>query len=188
MLFPYAFVVEVESSKIHVLVFNIAFKPNRHAEKLCADQPVSLYVSEGDTVYVRVYRLSPGKEIEWSAWEAWMEESSTPKPSTSSDDPLGRIIKKQQRKRTRKTEKKIPNMKGKLSFVGSEIAHLKSTDCSGTVVFHRDNAFLFGVPMKGLRLDRIFRTGMVLCVEFEHKRYCSPGNSTLYCCRISFNT
>jgi hypothetical protein len=189
MLFPFAFVVEVDSCKIPVFVINTVFKPNLHAAKLCGYQAVSLYVSKGDTVYVRVYRRSPGKKkFEWSAWEAWMEESNTPKPSTSSDDPLCRITKKQQCKRTHKAENKTRISKGKLSFVGPEILHLESTDCSGTVVFHRDNAFLFGVPMKGLRLDRIFRTGMVLCVEFKHKRYCSPGNATHYCCRISFNT
>jgi len=173
MLHPFAFVVEVDSNKIPVFVFNKAFKPNRHAAKLCGDQPVSLYVSKGDTVYVRVYRRSPGKmKFEWSAWDAWMEESNTPEPSTSSDISSCRIIKKRQRKRTYKTEKKIPNLKGKLSFVGSEIAYLESTDCSGTVFFNCGNAFLFGVPVKGLRLDRIFRTGMVLCVEFEPKCYC----------------
>jgi len=158
MLFPFAFVVELDSSKIPVFVINTSFKPNRHAAKLCGDQPVSLYVSKGDTVYVRVYRRL-GKKFEWSACEAWMEESNTPEPSTRSDDPFCRQIKKQQHKRTNKTEKKICNLKGKLSFVGSEIAHLESTDCSGTVIFNRDNAFLFGVPMKGLRLDQIFRTG-----------------------------
>ena len=186
MFFPFAFVVEVDSSKIPVLVINRAFKPNRHAAKLCGDQPVSLYVSRGDTVYVKVYRRSRGKKIEWSAWEAWMEESNTPEPSTSSDDPVCSKIKKRQRKRANKTKKKISNLKGKLSFVGSEIAHLESTECSGTVIFNRDNAFLYGVPMKGLRLDQIFRTGMVLCVEFEPKRYCSPGSATHYCCRNSF--
>lgn len=186
MLFPFAFVVEVDSCKIPVLVFNIAFKPNRHATKLCGDQPVSLYVSKGDTVYVRLYRRSPGKEIEWSAWEAWLEESNTPEPSTSFDNPCCRIIKKWLSKRTYKTEKKIPNLKGRLSFVGSEIAHLESKDCIGTVLFHRGNAFLFGVPMKGLRLDQIFRKGMVLCVEFEPRCYCSPGSATHYCCRNSF--
>lgn len=159
MLFPFAFVVEVDSCKIPVLVFNIAFKPNRHATKLCGDQPVNLYVSKGDTVYVRVYRRSPGKEIEWSAWEAWLEESNSPELSTSFDNPCCRIIKKWQCKSTYKTEKKIPNLKGRLSFVGSEIAHLLSKDCIGTVLFHHGNAFLFGVPMKGLRLDQIFRKG-----------------------------
>lgn len=58
-----------------------------------------------------------------------------------------------------KTEKKIPSLKGKLILVDSETAYLESTDCSGTVFFHRGNAFLFGVPLKGLRLDQIFRTG-----------------------------
>jgi len=167
MLFPFAFVVEVDSSKIPVLVFNIAFKPNRHAAKLCGDQPVSLYVSKGDTVYVRVYRRSPGKKIEWSAWEAWMEESNIPEPSTSSDNSFCRIIKMWQHKRTYKSKKKIPNLKGKLSFVGSEIAHLESTDCSGTVFFHRGNAFLFGVPLKPLRLDQIFRPGMVCMLNLS---------------------
>ena len=167
MLFPFAFVVEVDGCKIPVLVFNIAFKPNRHAAKLCGDQPVSLYVSKGDTVYVKVNRHSPGKKIEWSAWEAWMEESNTPEPSTRSDDPFCRIIKKWQHKRTCKTEKKIPNLKGKLSFVGSEIAHLVNTDCSGTVFFHRGNAFLFGVPMKGLRLDQIFRPGIICMLNLS---------------------
>jgi hypothetical protein len=173
MLLPFAFVVEVDSSKIPVFVINKAFKPNCHAAKLRGDQPVNLYVSKGDTVYVRrVYRRSPGSEIKWSAWDAWMEESNTPEPSTRSDDPFCRKTKKLQHKRTYKTEKKIPNLKGKLSFVGSEIAHLESTDCSGTVIFNRGNALLFGVPMTGFRLDQIFRTGMVLCVEFEPKRYC----------------
>ena len=115
-----------------------------------------------------------------------MEESNTPEPSTRSDDPFCGKIRKEQRKRTCKTEKKICNLKGKLNFVGSEIAHLESRDCSCTVIFNRDNAILFGVPMKGLRLDQIFRTGMVLCVEFEPKRYCSPGSATHYCCRNSF--
>jgi len=64
-----------------------------------------------------------------------MEESNTPKPSTSSDEPFGRIIKKRKRNKKRKTKKNIPTLKGKLSFVGSEIAHLESTDCSGTVFF-----------------------------------------------------
>ena len=173
MLLPFAFVVEVDSSKIPVFVFNKAFKPNRHAPKLRGDQPVSLYVSKGDTVYVRVYRRSPGKKMfEWSAWDAWMEESDTPEPSTRSYDTFSRIIKKWQRKRTYKTEKKVPNLKGKLSFVDSEIAHLESTDCSGTVLFNHDKAFLFGIPMKGLRLDQIFRTGIVFCVEFEPKLFC----------------
>ena len=171
MFFRFAFVVELDSSKIPVLVTNKAFKPNPHAKKLCGNQPVSLYVSKGDTVYVRVYRRSPRQKIEWSAWEAWMEESNTPEPSTRSDDPSCGIIKKRQRKRTNKTEKKICNLKGKLSFVGSEIAQLESPDCSGTVVFNSGNAFLFGVPITQLRLDQIFRTGMVLCVEFEPKRY-----------------
>jgi hypothetical protein len=174
MLFPFAFVVEVDSNKIPVFVINKAFKPSRDAAKLCDDQPISLYVSKGDTVYVRVYRRLPKKKIEceWSASEAWMEESNIPEPSTRSDNPCCGIIKKRKRKRTNKTEKKFPNLKGKLSFVDSEIAHLESTDCSGTVFFNHGNAFLFGVPMKGLRLDHIFRTGMVLCVEFEPKRCC----------------
>jgi len=162
MLLPFAFVVEVDSSNIPVFVINKAFKPNRHAAKLCGDQPVSLYVSKGDTVYVRVYKRSPGRKFEWSAWDAWMEESNTPEPSTRSDNPFCGKIKKRQQKRTNKTEKKIRNLKGKLSFVASEVALLESTDCSSTVIFNRDNAFLFGVPMKGLRLDQIFRPGMIL--------------------------
>jgi hypothetical protein len=178
MLLPFAFVVEVDGSKIPVFVFNKAFKPNRHAPKLHGDQPVSLYVSKGDTVYVRVYRRSPGKKMfEWSAWDAWMEESNTPDSSTRSDNPFCRIIKKWQCERTYKTEKKIPNLKGKLSFVDSEIAHLESTDCSGTVLFNRGNAFLFGVPMKGLRLDQIFRTGIVCMLNL------SPNIFVGYCYR-----
>ena len=64
MFFPFASVLEVDSSKIPVFVIDKPFKPNRHAAKLCGDQPVSLYVSKGDTVYVRVYRRSPGKKFE----------------------------------------------------------------------------------------------------------------------------
>jgi hypothetical protein len=161
---PFAFVVEIDSCMIPVLVFNIAFKPNRHAAKLCGNQPVSLYVSKGDTVFVTVDRRSPGKEIEWSAWEAWMEESNTPEPSTSSEYSFCTIIKKWQHK---STEKKIPIMKGKLSLVGSEAASLQSTDCSGAVFFHRGNAFLFGVPIKRLKLNQIFKTGIVVGLESE---------------------
>ena len=96
MLFPFAFVVEVDGSKIPILVLNKPFKPNCHAAKLCCDQPVTLYVSKGGTVYVRLYRRSPGKKIEWTTWEAWMEEINTPEPSTRSDDHSCGIIKKQQ--------------------------------------------------------------------------------------------
>jgi len=62
MLFPFAFVVEVDSSKIPIFVINKAFKPKHHAAKLCGNQPVSLYVSKGDTVYVRIYRRSSEKK------------------------------------------------------------------------------------------------------------------------------
>lgn len=189
MLLPFAFVVEVNSCKIPVFVFNTAFKPNHRAANLRRDQPVSLYVTKGDTVYVTVYRRSPGtvhrrspgKEFEWSACKAWMEESNIPEPSTSSEDPFCKIIKKWQHRGT-------PIMKGKLSFVGPETACLESTDCNSTVSFHRGNAFLLGVPVKGSRLDHIFRTGIVLGLECEPKCYCSPSSATCYFCRNIFYT
>jgi hypothetical protein len=168
MLYPFAFVVEVDDSKIPVFVFNQTFKPNRHAAKLRRDEPISLYVSKGDTVYVKAYRNSPGKKWEWSAWDAWMEDSNTSEPSTSSEDSSCKKTKKRQRKRTRKTKERTCIMKGKLGFVGSEASHLVSTECNNTVFFHRDNTFLFGVPMKGLRLDEIFKTGMILILKYEH--------------------
>lgn len=159
---PFAFVVEIDDSKNLVFVFNQAFKPNQHAGKLRRDEPVSLYVSKGDTVYVKVYKNTSGKEFEWSAWDAWMEGDDALLSSTSSKK------KKQQRKRTRKSEGKTCTMKGQLGFVGIEAAHLVSAECNDTVFFHRDVAFLFGVPMKGLRLDQIFRTGMIFTLKYEH--------------------
>jgi hypothetical protein len=158
--YPFAFVVEVDDPKMSVFVFNQAFKPTRHAEKLRRDEPVSLYVFKGDTVYVKVYRNKAGKEFEWSAWDAWMEGSSASEPSTSSKDLLCQETNKRQRKRKRKTKKGTCVMKGKLSTVGSVTAQLVSAECNDTVFFHRDNAFLFGVPMKELRLYEVLRKGM----------------------------
>jgi hypothetical protein len=168
MLPPFAFVMEVDSSKIPVFVFNQAFRTNRHAPKLQENEPVGHYVSKGDTVYVKVYRRSGGKKFEWSAWDAWLEDSNASELSTRSEEPVCRIIKSKQRKRTRVTKKKNISMKGRLSFIGTETAHLESTDCNGIVFFHRDNAFLFGVPIKGVRLDHVFRIGMVLILKCEH--------------------
>jgi hypothetical protein len=168
MRHPFAFVVEVDDSKVPVFVFNQAFKPNLNAAKLHRNEPVSLYVSNGDTVYVKVYRNSAEKEFEWSAWDAWMEDSNASEPDTSSEDPSCVKKKKRQRKRSRKNKEGTCIMKGKLTFVGSETAHLVSTECNDTVSFHRDNAFLFGVCMKGLRLDEIFRAGMIFTLKYEH--------------------
>jgi hypothetical protein len=168
MLPPFAFVMEVDSSKIPVFVFNRAFSTNRHAPKLQQHEPISHYVSKGDTVYVKVYRHSGRKQFEWSAWDAWLEDSNASEPSARSEDPVCRIIKKKQHKRTCATKKKTVFMKGRLSFIGTETAHLESTDCKGIVLFHHDNAFLFGVPLKGLRLDHIFRIGMVVILKCEH--------------------
>jgi hypothetical protein len=164
---PFAFVVEVGSSKMPVFVFNQAFRTNRNAPKLQKDEPVSHYVSKGDTVCVKVYRRSGRKEFAWSAWDAWLEDSNASEPSTRSEDPFCRVIKKR-RKRTLKTKQKTSFMKGRLRFLDTETAHLESTDCNDIVFFHRDNAFLFGVPIKGLRLDHIFRIGMVVILKCEH--------------------
>jgi hypothetical protein len=174
MLPPFAFVVELDNSKIPVFVINQAFKPSRHAPKLQSDEPVSHYVSKGDKVYVKVYRRSIRKKFEWSARDAWMEDSKASEPSTRSEDPVCIIKRKRQHKRTRKTKEKILIMKGRLSFVGTETAHLESTDCNGTVFFHRHNAFLFGVPMEGLCLDNVFRIGMVVVLKCEHSNIIIP--------------
>jgi hypothetical protein len=165
---PFAFLVELDDLKIPVFVFNQSFKPSRHAPKLQRDELVSHYVSKGDKVYVKVYRNKERKKFEWSAWDAWMEDSNASEPSTRSEDSLCIITKKRRRKRTRKTKEKKLIMKGRLSFVDTETAHLESTDCNGTVFFHRRNAFLFGVPMERLSLDCIFRIGMVVVLKFEH--------------------
>jgi hypothetical protein len=171
---PFAFLVELDDSKIPVFVINQAFKPNRHAPKLQRGELVHHYIAKGDKVYVKVYRNSARKKFEWSAWDAWMEDSKAPEPSTRSEDPVYVITKKPRRKRTRKTREKILIMKGRLSFVDTETAHLESTDCNGTVFFHRRNAFLFGVPLEGLRLDHIFRIGMVVVLLCEHSNIIIP--------------
>jgi hypothetical protein len=165
-------------------VFNQAFKPNHHAPKLRRDEPVSCYVSKGDKVYIKVYRNSAGKEFEWSAWDAWMEDTNASEPSTRSEDPVSRITK-QQHKGTRKAKEKKLIMKGRLSFIAAETAHLESTDCSGTVFFHRDSAFLFGVPMEGLRLDHIFRIGMVV-VYFTVNTIIGTDNHCFTCTTCFF--
>jgi hypothetical protein len=162
MLPPFAFLVQLDDSKISVFVLNKDFKPNPHASKLKRDELVGHYVSKGDKVYVKVYRNSAIKRYEWSAWDAWMEDSNASEPSRRSEDAVYVITKKRRRKRTRKTKEKPLIMKGRLSFVDTETAHLESTDCNGTVFFHRRNAFLFGVPMEGLSLHHIFRIGMIV--------------------------
>jgi hypothetical protein len=165
---PFAFVVELDSPKIPVFVFNQAFKMSRHAPKLQRDEPVTHYISKGDKVYVKVYRNKGKKEFEWSAWDAWMDDSNANETNTKTGDGICRITKKKRRQRTCKSKEKTMFMKGRLSFIGTETAHLESTDCNGIVFFHRDNAFLFGVPVKGLRLDHIFQLGMVVILKCEH--------------------
>lgn len=169
MLPPFAFLVELDDSKIHVFVCNYSFKPNRQAPNLQRDEIVSNYVSKGDKVYVKVYRNSARKKFEWSAYDAWMEDSNTSEPSTRSDDSMCIIRKKRQRKKTCKTKEKSLIMKGRLSSVDTETALLESTECYGTVFFHRRNAFLFGVPMERLSLNYIFKIGMVVVLKFEHR-------------------
>lgn len=168
MLPPFAFLVELDDSKIHVLVCNRSLKPSRQAPNLQRDEIVSDYVSKGDKVYVKVYRNSARKKFEWSAYDAWMEDSNTSEPSTKSEDSMRIITKKRRRKRTQKTKEKTLIMKGRLNFVDTETALLESTDCNGAVFFHRRNAFLFGVAMERLSLNYIFKIGMFVVLKFGH--------------------
>ncbi|KAJ9574527.1 hypothetical protein L9F63_008300, partial [Diploptera punctata] len=133
---PYAFIVEENVSKVPIFVCNQGFRPNSKSPKLKRDEPVICYVKEGDTVYMSV-RHTPGKEFEWSGWDAWMKDSNEVSNVKSAS-------------MTHESNMLI----GKLTHIFKKTGLIEKN-----VFFHRDNAFIYGVPLESIQLDKVFSQG-----------------------------
>ena len=148
---PYGCIAEENISKAKIYIWNEGFMPKPNSPKLKKEDPIICYVKTGDILHVKV-RHTPGKEFEWSAYDAWMEDSK------NSEDKKSDIFQQK--------DKHFPAIraidKNHLTGIVSRVYHKSGyleNKTPNPVFFHRENAVLFGIPLRDIQLFKVFSEG-----------------------------